>query len=313
MDESHNASGESNTGAYFREVVENAGGVTFLSATYAKRPDNMLLYAIKSSMSAINMPVQSFLDAIKEYGVAMQELMASALFGSGEMIRRERDMSDVKTTWTDPREIYKEEEYEECRKTSDKTMALINDIIQFQRDYVNPIVSDHEKDYTQQNAMAALIGGVQTHAGNTSYKSQVSNIVNLMVYAMKAKKAAEMAIEQIKQGKKPLIAVSNTMGSYIDELDNDVPEANFMPIFEKGVRFALKYVIADYAPGDDGKYHKVKGSERIFDVEDELNDAGQRALENLRLRIEEYFEDTDKVDLSLSPIDLVKQMIADAG
>ena len=314
MDESHNASGESNRGEYFQEIVKAAGGVTFLSATYAKRPDNMLLYAIRSSMNELHMSVGDMLQGIKDYGVAMQELMASALFGSGEMIRRERDMTDVKTTWTDPKEIFGEEEFEEYRKTSDKTMALINDIIDFQRDVINPIVKAHEDEYKEANTKAALIGAPQTHATNTSYKSQVSNVVNLMTYAMKAKKAAEMAIEQIKQGKKPVIAVENTLDSYISELPDEMESANFGPIFNKGVRFSLKYMIANYALDKaTGKYKKIEGSEKYFDAENELDEDGVRALNNLRQRVQDYLGDTDKIDLTLSPIDLVKQMIADAG
>ena len=312
MDESHNASGESNRGEYFKDIVRGAEGATFLSATYAKRPDNMLLYALRSSMSETHMSTGDMLQAIKDYGVPMQELMAAALYGSGEMIRRERDMSDVKTTWTDPKVIYSEEEYEQCRKTSDKTMDLVNDIIDFQRDFIDPIVKRHEEQFEQANKMAALTGGPMTHAGNTPYSSQVSNVVGLMVYAMKAKKAAQMAIEQIKQGKKPVIAVENTLESYVKELDDDVREAGFGPIFEKGVRFSLKYSIAQYVK-KEGKYEKDKDSEVIYDAEAELDDDGQRALERLRQRVQEYVADKDKIDLTLSPIDLIKQMIADAG
>lgn len=313
MDESHNASGESNRGEYFREIVEAAGGVTFLSATYAKRPDNMLLYAMKSSMSELHMSVKDMLAAIKEYGVAMQELMASALFGSGEMIRRERDMSDVKTHWEDPKTVYSEQEYEDCRKTSDKTMAVVNAIIEFQREYVNPIVKAHEEKFKDRNIAAALTGGPQTHAANTSYKSQVSNVMNIMVYAMKAKKAAEMAIEQIKAGKKPVIAVEHTLGSYVDELGDTVDSANFGLIFEKGIRFALRYSIAQYKIGDDKKYHKDEETEHIYDATDELDENGERALKALEAMIKKYIADDEKIDLSLSPIDLIKRMIADAG
>jgi hypothetical protein len=135
-----------------------------------------------------------------------------------------------------------------------------------------------------------------------------------MTYAMKAKKAAEMAIEQIKQGKKPVIAVENTLDSYISELPDEMESANFGPIFNKGIRFSLKYMIANYALDKaTGKYKKIEGSEKYFDAENELDEDGVRALNNLRQRVQDYLGDTDKIDLTLSPIDLVKQMIADAG
>ena len=44
LDESHNAAGASATGDFVIGALDAAKGVTYLSATYAKRPDNMPLY-----------------------------------------------------------------------------------------------------------------------------------------------------------------------------------------------------------------------------------------------------------------------------
>ena len=60
-----------------------------------------------------------------------------------------------------------------------------------------------------------------------------------MTYALKARKAAEMAIEHIKAGKKPIIAVDNTLGAYVDEMGEEAVDSNFGAVFDKGVRFAL--------------------------------------------------------------------------
>ena len=50
MDESHNSSGASNTGMFLQKVLAHTKGVVFLSATFAKRPDNMPVYAMKTAM-----------------------------------------------------------------------------------------------------------------------------------------------------------------------------------------------------------------------------------------------------------------------
>lgn len=313
MDESHNASGASTRGKFFSELIDNAAGVTFLSATYAKRPDNMMIYAQRSSLADVNMSRKALIEAIKQYGVPMQEILADGLFGSGEMIRRERDMTGVKTKWLSPEEMYDKASIDKARHTSDKTMELVNNIIDFQRQYVKPIIAAFEKEVAQQNATAAKMGAPQIHYDNTSYASQVSNIVNLMVYGLKAKKAAEMAIEQIKAGKKPVIAVENTMGSYVNDIEGSVASADFGQVFDKGIKFALRYTMYQTAKGDDGQYHKVKNSEQILDAYEELSDAGRRALDRLRQQVEEYLGDTSIEQLSLSPIDMVKSMIAEAG
>lgn len=307
MDESHNASGSSKRGDFFRNIVENAAGVTFLSATYAKRPDNMLLYALRSSLSDVNMSKEAMFEAIKKYGVPMQEILAGGLFGSGEMIRRERDMTGVKTTWCKMEDTYSEEEIAKSRNTSDVTMDIINDIIDFQKTYVNPIVREIEDSFTEYNAQAAKTGQPLRHCNNTPYSSQVSNIMNLLTYGLKAQKAADMAIEQIKQGMKPVIAVENTLGSYVDEIEGNVDSASFDRIFEKGIKFALRYNIAYYQPT------KLKETELIFDAYDQLPPEGLMALDRIRGRIKDYLEDEGIEQLTISPIDLVKKKLADAG
>jgi hypothetical protein len=51
LDESHTAAGKSNTGFYFQSILKTAKAVTFASATFAKRPDTMPMYALRTAMS----------------------------------------------------------------------------------------------------------------------------------------------------------------------------------------------------------------------------------------------------------------------
>ncbi len=77
MDEAHNASGSSNTGEFMQDVLRQTKGVCFLSATFAKRPDNMPIYAQKTSMSDANMSKEDLVEAIMKGGVALQEVLAA--------------------------------------------------------------------------------------------------------------------------------------------------------------------------------------------------------------------------------------------
>lgn len=77
MDESHNSSGSSNTGEFLQSVLAKTKGVVFLSATFAKRPDNMPVYAMKTSISDANMSKEELVEAITKGGVALQEVLAS--------------------------------------------------------------------------------------------------------------------------------------------------------------------------------------------------------------------------------------------
>ena len=65
MDESHNAGGEGNTGTFMTETLPTTKGVVFLSGTFAKRADNMPIYAMKTSMNEANMSETELIEAIK--------------------------------------------------------------------------------------------------------------------------------------------------------------------------------------------------------------------------------------------------------
>lgn len=315
LDESHNASGDSNQGRFFQKIVQDAEGVLFMSATFAKRPENMILYSLRSSMSNMNMTNSQLIDAVSEYGVPMQEIISSSLFRTGEMIRRERDFTDVKTTWVDPKELYSEKEYESARATSDKIMDIANKIIKFQQKYVDPIIQQHNQEHHERNQAVVKLGeGTTITYGYTEYKSQISNLMKLIMYDLKARKAAEMAIAQIKDGKKPVIAVDNTLGSYVDELDENVNSADFVQVLIRGLANSIKYRIVQQQYQGGKKVEENGRFVQNFDsLYNELDGVGKSEYASIKAAIEELDKDKEKDFMPLSPIDYIKELIEKAG
>ena len=217
MDESHNASGSSNTGEFLQEVLESTKGVMFLSATFAKRPDNMPIYAMKTSISDANMTKEDLVNAIQGGGVALQEILASQLVAEGQMIRRERSFEGVEVNYFTLLE--KEAEH---RAIFDNITEVLRDIINFQKDHIKEIIE-------QLDSIAAASGEeVETRKGtnkagvdNQPYFSKVFQVINQMLFSIKARSVAEMAIERLEEGKKPVIAFSSTMESFIDKMKHD--------------------------------------------------------------------------------------------
>ena len=329
-DESHNASGESNRGRYFRDIVNGCEGVAFMSATFAKRPDNMVLYGLRSSLRDANMTQEAMVESIQKYGVPMQEIIAAGLFKTGEMVRRERDFSDVVTHWDSPEDTFTEEEIKQARGTYDKTISIVNDIINFQRGVIDPELKKKNQDEFEEANKAAMAKLAMAKLAmapegtkvtireyrNTPYSSQVSNIANLMFYAIKAKKAAEIAIEQIKKGEKPVIAVENTLESYIKDIEGDVPSADFAFILRRGLERSLKYRLkttVKWINPDTHEMETIKEESSVKDMGSAEALVGGNYADGLRAKISAYSTDKEVMPLMLSPIDYIKRRIEDAG
>ena len=326
MDESHTAAGEGSTrGENAKKLVEVAQGVTFLSATFAKTPESMGLYAIRSSMNDAMITRDQLIAAIAKYGIPMQEILAASLFKTGEMVRRERDFDGVKTNWLAPDETYSKEEIETTRGLSDRTVEVINSIIDFQRRYVEPVIRKMNDPLKAANEAALKSGAPDVYIreyDTTPYSGQVSNVVSMMLFALKAKKAAELAIEQIKRGEKPVIAVDNTLGAYVDQIEGNIESADFGAVLMKGLAFALRYQLntnhmkLTTLPNGMQVYKKVEGDrqvEKFESIEHLLGENGVNAIKELATQIEEYGRETLAMDLPLSPIDYIIKKIQDAG
>ena len=326
MDEAHTAAGEgSTTGINARKLVELAQGVTFMSATYAKTPQAMALYSIKSSMNDAMITTDQLIAAMDQFGIPMQEIAAAAMFKTGEMVRRERDFEGVKTNWMSPEETYSKEEMENTRALSDKTVEVINSIIDFQRRYVDPVIrklNEPLKEKASAEMMSGMTDVYTEEYASTPYSGQVSNVIGMMLFALKAKKAAEIAIEQMKRGEKPVIAVDNTLGAYIDEIEGNIESADFGAVLMKGLAFALKYqktrkhLKLKEQPNGTYKYEEIKDDrdvEKYTSIAGLLNEGGEEAIDALEENIREYGKETLAMDLPLSPIDYIEKKIADAG
>ncbi|MCT4643606.1 MAG: strawberry notch family protein [Carboxylicivirga sp.] len=296
MDEAHNASGSSNTGEFMQGVLRQTKGVCFLSATFAKRPDNMPIYAQKTSMSDANMSKEDLVEAIMKGGVALQEVLAAQLVSEGQMIRRERSFEGVEVNYIELKEKAKEQ-----ADIADKVTAIIRDIIGFQEKYIN-------KQVKELDGIAAAEGKeVETRKGtskagvdNVPYFSKVFNVINQLLFSINAADVAEHAIKRLKDGKKPIIAFASTMGSFLEGMakPDDVINGDFSTVLEKGLDSVLRYTEKDI----DGE-----GQGKTFNISD-LPEEAQLAYHDIIRRIEQA-----STGITISPLDLIIQKIKEAG
>jgi histone H3/H4 len=303
MDESHNASGASNTGVFLQDVVKRTKATIFLSATFAKRPENMPVYALKTAISDANMSSDSLVSAIASGGVPLQEIVASQLVAEGQMIRRQRSYEGVDVEY---RTLYdkKKEHY----TIADRITEIMREIIAFQANYVTPLIDEKDEIYAKEGKEIRRRGGT-SRAGvdNTSYFSKIFNVINQMLFSIKADDVADVAIEQLKKGKKPIIAFASTMGSFLNQIleeegivpgQGDKISTDFALVLQNGLDGVMRYTETDH----NGEKYKDSFSP------DQLGVDGEIEYNRITKMIESVAS-----GIFISPIDIIVEKIQNAG
>jgi predicted RNA methylase len=303
MDESHNASGSGNTGEFLQRVIADTKGVVFLSATFAKRPDNMPVYALKTCISDANMSKEELVEAITQGGVALQEVLASQLVEEGQMLRRERSFEGVEVNY-----ITMESKEQEHRAIADNITSILRDIIAFQKNYIDGEVNELDKIAVAEGKEIEVRKGT-SEAGvvNQPYFSKVFNVINQMLFSIKAEAVAERAIARLKEGKKPVIAFASTMGSFIEQMedehgmpvkDGSVINADFSEVLLRGLDGILRYTI---------KYVDGKSDYKHFEIS-ELSPEAQSEYLRISTQIKKV-----STGITISPIDVIIEKLEKAG
>ncbi|MDP1800838.1 MAG: strawberry notch C-terminal domain-containing protein [Bacteroidota bacterium] len=303
MDESHNASGSSQTGEFLQNIVFNSKGVVFLSATFAKRPDNMPLYAMKTAIRDANMSKEDLIFAIQKGGVALQEILASQLVKEGQMLRRERSFEGIEVNY-----LMLDNLETEHRAIADNITDILRQIISFQTNTVDIMVDELDDIAVAQGKEVTIREGTsQAGVDNVPYFSKVFQVINQMLFAIKADAVADQAIKRLKEGKKPVIAFSSTMGSFIEQMENekglpvtdgDIVNIDFSEVLMRGLDGVLRYT--ETQPDGSKEFKK-------FDLTEFSEPARAEYL-----RIAAIIK-TMSSGICISPIDLILQKLKAAG
>ena len=315
LDESHNAGGNLETSAtarYFYDVVKASKGVIYLSGTFAKRPDNMPLYAAKTCMQDAQITNEKLVDAIQSGGVALQEVLSASLVSEGQMMRRERSFEGIEVNYITldkqgSLDFGVPDKEQEHRAVCDNLTSAMQRIISFQKNHVEKIIDELDKILAAQQKEAGERQGTnKMGVDNSPYFSKVFQVINQMLFSIKAEAVAERAIQRLKEGKAPVIAFSSTMGSFLDEIlgaggkseGETLIKTDFASVLKRGLEGILRYSVKD----TDGMLDsKVLGMEEFS----EEGRAEYKAIQNLI--------NTMSSGISISPIDLIKYRIQQAG
>lgn len=332
LDEAHNAGGSkkvgfaktddngedarkvegSNTYKVFANAVQTAENVCFLSATFAKRPDNFPIFALRTCISEAELDNTTLINSIAKGGEALQEILSSELVSEGQMLRRERTYDGIKVNYM---YLNRQGEAEfgvpnlekEHRAVSDIITGLMRDVIDFEKAYITPLIDDRNEELADEGESADSTNK-EMGVNRVSYFSKVFNIVNQVLFSIKADAVAEHAIRRLKEDKKVVIACASTFESLYSDLveSNDSARAtvgdevktDYSEALLRGLQNTLKYTVRE------GKGHTHQEWLKF----DDLTEEAQQAYLDIEKRIKSAV-----TGITISPIDYIIRKIERAG
>ncbi|MEJ6002675.1 strawberry notch C-terminal domain-containing protein [Paucibacter soli] len=225
LDESHVAAGEkSQTGTNLRFLVENAGAVAYSSATFAKDIGNFILY---SRLFPSNLRASTIGETLTRGGEAMQEIVSGMLAKDGRLIRREHDLSNLEFKVTVDKDRKERNEYwangfAQVLAAMSYVSGEVEEIAISMNEELEKSLKAAKKSKSgpngSSNAPAVPTVGVQY----TNFSSKFYNLSRAFMMAVNADQSADLAINALKEGRKPVITVENTMETVLKELIDGV-------------------------------------------------------------------------------------------
>ena len=208
-DESHNAAGGSNTFENVRALVAAASGVVFSSATYAKRPDNLELYAPV-------LPAPYRRDCLTELlqagGAPLQEVFSQMLAEDGVLVRREHDLSQIAfRTAPDRRREARNRDLADRLAGILEQMAYLGGDIQAMINEENQRLAEALGDSDERRGARA---GLQS----MNFGSRLYQLNRLFLLALKVDHAVEFGLGELQAGRKPVFVLEHTLETLLREV-----------------------------------------------------------------------------------------------
>lgn len=314
LDESHNAAGEQvaikkvrgqtvkqQTGAGFINEVINNRPVLYLSATFAKRPDNMVVYYRTDLMDAVDKPSE-LVDAVSSGGVPLQSAMSAMLAKSGQLIRRERSFEGISIPV-----VFDKKNKDKHVKISDQVTTGLRAVVEADRLFHDVFFEEYKEQAQESGYDLGSAGNKSSQTiDHTNFNAVVHNYVRQLLLSLKAEEAANKAIAAFKKGIKPVIALENTMGSFLSEYakdmglsQGDVIEADYRDVMLRALDRSRRLTIKNQ-----------KGEKKTVDIPlSTLDPVTREAFKNAERTIQGLSLDS----FPISPIDLMRQRLKEAG
>ena len=261
----------------------------FLSATFAKRPENFITFMRRTALSAL--ATEDTLEkALRSGGVPMQEYVSSSLAAEGQMIRREHSSVGIPA----PVYTYLDDDLVVHGELFDKVMYFFREIVK-----LSAMVSDLA-------GLAKMQGKLEDFKCYPT-RAQLFYINKVLLLSLKAQKVAEVAVEEVKQGKSVVIGMSDTLECILRDVIRNEDGTIRGDISALLLRLMDKTVRSSNEAGDK--------ETPIFDLVENSEDPEMMSLTAMATEVENYYKyiahsiKEEVFHLPMSPIDVIRQLI----
>lgn len=212
LDESHVAAGSSNLGATVQEAVVNSTATMYASATPLKGVENFGLYC---KVFPASVDLRSLPDTLRTGGEALQEAISANMARDGVLIRRELDFSALVFHTRHPapdREAHN-------RELADKLAEIVSGLGYLAGD-VGREVAELNKSYRKEweSIPDQDRSGARLQASSMNFGSRLYSLNRQFLLGIKIEEAVQTALEDLANGRKPVVAVENTGESLLRQV-----------------------------------------------------------------------------------------------
>jgi protein strawberry notch len=336
-DESHLASGDSIRAWRLAPLLAEAHGVAYSSATFAKRPDSMGIYS-QTSLSHATNNMDELVDAMKQGGVPLQQVVTGTLAGDGLYMRRERDFSKAVfrthvNVDTQKRDTQLADNYTYGLRT---ILGISNQMKEAVRE-LNKIVRRQGKQMQVDNP---------PRIESTNFAAKIHNLASQYLFAIKAESVIRRTVKGVTEGfknaegntvpHKVIITFQNTMEQPMLDLKRGGRPFTFNGMLLKYLdtqrelrsgrgATAQKVTITDTPDPQFTQFTDKQLQDHLIvphptdpDAEAGINEAAlnelfRRKMSAIFQAAEQKLEAIELGDMPLSPIDHIRQALDKVG
>jgi hypothetical protein len=318
MDEAHNAAGTATDkdtmgqNAFFMSLLtgKNLLGkdvdapedwkpppTVYLSATFAKRPDNMPLYIHTNLRYAADTPEE--LTALFSQGVktdVLQQVSSEMLVESGSMIRRERSYEGVKMDF-----VIDDKNTARDTREVDKVTEILRSLVNADRALKEWIKTEAGMDAVIKLGSPLAGKNAFKKVQATPFTGVVHNYIQTLLLSTKTQTAVDMVVDKLNNNEKVVVGLQSTLGSALEDFveqnnikkGDEIPDFGWQTLIKRAVSSTKKVTLKSAV---DKEFDEV-----VFIPDDLMPPYIRAGYDNVNKALENF-----QSDLPPSPIDFIR-------